>query len=162
MRHSVHFNTSGMLQALINNVEIPAHSLQYDEWVYRKYNPDLEVCTFQLIIDYDEFERRLRPRYLALIEEMVADDLATNENFFLDAYQHASYPLFEEVITNADNNYLMDFLNHFFIRDMLLEYTGREKAPHGRPEWVIREVMRVRNDKKNVYINGNVQPVIHL
>lgn len=152
-----------MTKAFINNQEIPSQVLYYDEWGFHKNNPDSGIFNFKLVIDYGDFERELKLKYNDFKQEMLDDDINSGQsNFFLETYGVSDYPSFEEIITGATKNFKIEFLNDFFIKEILLKFTSKEKQLKDRDEWIIRDVLSVDNDKMNVYIDGIVQPIIHM
>ncbi|AZA98510.1 hypothetical protein EG359_02320 [Chryseobacterium joostei] len=143
-----------MIKAYINNQELSADALHYDQWFYKKYNENKAVYNFSIIIPYDDFVQKLKPNYEQLIEELTEDDRLHNENFFLDSYGISDYPFFEEVIKNAEEeNYKIDFLSSFFAEQIFSTYVNTKSAD----KWIIRKLTKIDNDGKEVFINDEVQ-----
>ena len=149
-----------MIKSYVNDQEVQIYSLNYDEWVYKKHNEKENISFLRLIIGYSEFAEEIKPKYDDFIKEMIEDDIKSNEtNFFQDTYGIPHYPCFDDIIYEAENNnFKIEFLNDFFIKEILTQYTGSDPL-NERHKWVIRNITSVNNDKINVYISGEVQRI---
>ncbi|MDR1238568.1 MAG: hypothetical protein LBK27_00480 [Treponema sp.] len=152
-----------MIKTYVNDIQIPISCLFYDEWVYNKYREEQITRDFNLFICLDIFINLMKPKYEVLLKELKDDDEKTGENYILEVYGMLNYPSFEDIL--SENKMKMEdkinFLNTFFIKDILTEFTSKELENKSRDEWIIRKVNYLSKKNDYVCIKGDVQTIIH-
>ncbi|MDR1320030.1 MAG: hypothetical protein LBK56_01180 [Gracilibacteraceae bacterium] len=59
-----------MIKTYVNDIQIPAGCLFYDEWVYNKYREEEITRDFKLFICLDIFINLMKHKYEVLLKEL--------------------------------------------------------------------------------------------
>lgn len=149
------------MQVYINDHEINAHHIAYDEHYYEKYSENKEIHPFMIRIEFNDFDEKMRPKYEDLLQELIEDDVLTGENFALELFENLStYPSYEDILkdTTISMKEKTGFLTTFFISQIFNEYLKQENTGENR-HWIIREVLYFNKNGDHIIIKGNVQKI---
>lgn len=149
------------MQIHINNQEINSSDILYDEHFYTEYIEGKEIQPFEINIDLNDFNEKIKPKYQELLRELIEDDEKVGENYALELFETLTeYPSYEDIlnITKISMKEKMDFLDTFFISQIFKEYLWHEHTVKGI-YWSIKEIIYFNRNDDKIIIKGNAQKI---
>ena len=149
------------MQVYVNEQKTNPSHIIYDEHYYEKYVEGKEVNPFEFRIECHDFNEKIGPKYEELLHELMEDDRQTGENYALELFETLTdYPSYEDILndTKVSMKEKMNFLNTFFLSQILNEYLGQENNLENK-RWVVREILYFNKIDGHIIIKGNVQRI---